>query len=122
MLSRSACVSTDHGRDEANIRQLKNIEKALVTCFGDLLGTMKSTREGATSMLDNTIVLFGSNLGNANAHDPRDLPILLAGGGYQHGRYVAYDKNNNTPLCNLLVSMLNRMNIQTDSFATTLAS
>lgn len=73
-------------------------------------------------MLDNTIVLFGSNLGNANAHDPRDLPILLAGGGYQHGRYVAYDKNNNTPLCNLLVSMLNRMNIQTDSFATTLAS
>ncbi len=107
-----------HGRDEAKIRQLKKIEKALVGCFGDLLGRMKSKREGATSLLNNTMVLFGSNLGNANAHDPRNLPILLAGGGYRHGRYIACDKADNTPLCNLFVSMLNKMDMETDSFAT----
>lgn len=107
-----------HGRDELKIAQLKKIEKALVGCFGGLLDQLKSKREGVTRLLDNTTVLFGSNLGNANAHDPRNLPILLAGGGYQHGRYVAYDKDNNTPLCNLFVSMLNRMGIEMDSFAT----
>ncbi len=107
-----------HGRDEVKIRQLKKIEKALLGCFGDLLGEMKSKREEATTLLDNTVVLLGSNLGNANAHDPRNLPIFLAGGGYEHGRYVAYDKSNNTPLCNLFVSMLNRIGIETDSFAT----
>ncbi|MCH7988915.1 MAG: DUF1552 domain-containing protein [Planctomycetes bacterium] len=107
-----------HGRDEAKIKQLKQIEKALVSCFGDLLGQLKSKREGKTTLLDNTTVLFGSNLGNANAHDPRNLPIFLAGGGYRHGRYVAYEKDSNTPLCNLFVNMLNRMDIETDSFAT----
>ncbi len=69
-------------------------------------------------MLDQTTVLFGSNLGNANAHDPSNLPIILAGGGYSHGRYVAYDKKNNIPLCNLFVNMLNNMSIETVSFAT----
>ena len=107
-----------HGRDEANIGHLKKIEKALVGCFGDLLGQIKSKQVGLTTLLDNTMVLFGSNLGNANAHDPRNLLILLAGGGYQHGRYVANEKDDNTPLCNLFVSMLNRMDIETDSFAT----
>ncbi len=107
-----------HGRDEVKIQQLKKIEKAILGCFGDLLGQMKSKQEGATTLLDNTTVLFGSNLGNANAHDPRNLPIILAGGGYSHGRYVAYDKKNNTPLCNLFVNMLNKTGIETESFAT----
>jgi hypothetical protein len=107
-----------HGQDEGKIQQLKKIEKALVGCYGDLLGQLKSKQEGETGLLDNTMVLFGSNLGNANAHDPRNLPILLAGGGYQHGRYIAYEKDNNTPLCNLFLKMLNSMDIETDSFAT----
>ncbi len=107
-----------HGQDAVKLAQLKKIEKAILGCFRDLLGQMQSTREGATSLLDNTTVLFGSNLGNANAHDPRNLPILLAGGGYKHGRYVAHDKNNNTPLCNLFVSMLHNMGLEAESFAT----
>ena len=73
-------------------------------------------------LLDDTAVLFGSNLGNANAHDPTNLPIILAGGGYQHGRYVAYDKDNNTPLCNLYVTLLQRMGVETDSFASSNAA
>ncbi|HIE95418.1 MAG: DUF1552 domain-containing protein [Fuerstiella sp.] len=111
-----------HGRDEVKIQQLKKIEKALVSCFGDLLGQLKSKQEGTTTLLDSTMVLFGSNLGNANAHDPRNLPILLAGGRYNHGQYVAHDSNDNTPLCNLFVSMLNGMDIETDSFATSSGS
>ncbi|MCS5630503.1 MAG: hypothetical protein NZ744_06715, partial [Pirellulaceae bacterium] len=67
---------------------------------------------------DHTTVLFGSNLGNANAHDPSNLPIILAGGGYHHGQYLAYDKKNNIPLCNLFVNMLNNMGLETESFAT----
>jgi hypothetical protein len=66
--------------------------------------------------LDNTSVLFGSNLGNANAHHARNLPIFLAGGGFKHGRYVAHDKDDNTPLCNLFVTMPNNMEIETESF------
>ena len=67
-------------------------------------------------MLNQTSVLFGSNLGNANAHDPGNLPIILAGGGYRHGRYVAFDKRNNFPLCNLFVNMLNNVGVETDRF------
>ncbi|HIK95954.1 MAG TPA: DUF1552 domain-containing protein [Planctomycetes bacterium] len=107
-----------HERDEVKIQQLKKIEKALVNCIDDLLGQMKAKREGATSLLDNTSVLFGSNLGNANAHDPRNLPILLAGGGYQHGSHIALNRHDNTPVCNLFFSMLNKMDIETKSFAT----
>jgi hypothetical protein len=67
---------------------------------------------------DQTSVLFGSNLGNANAHDPSNLPIILAGGGYAHGRYMAGDESNNTPLCNLFVNLLDNIGVPTESFAT----
>ena len=107
-----------HGQDPVKIKQLKTIEKALLGCYGDLLQNLKSKQEGEHRLLDNTMVMFGSNLGNANAHDPRNLPIFRAGGDYQHGQYVAHDKNDNTPLCNLYVNMLNKMQIETDSFAT----
>ena len=107
-----------HGQDPAKIKQLKTIEKQLLGCFGDLVGAMKSKEEGQGTLLDNTSILFGSNLGNANSHDPRNLPIFLAGGDYDHGKYVAYDKSNNKPLCNLFVNMLNQLGVQTERFAT----
>jgi len=66
--------------------------------------------------LDNTSVLFGSNLGNANAHDWKNLPALMAGGGFNHGQHIALDKDNNTPLCNLFVSMLQKSGIDIDRF------
>ena len=107
-----------HGRDETKITQLKKIEKQILSSFSDLLTGLKSRNEGSNTLLNNTAVLFGSNLGNANAHDPRNLPIILAGGDYQHGRYIAHDKNHNTPLSNLFVSMLNKVGLETDAFAT----
>ncbi len=105
-----------HGQDQSKIEQLKKIESELVKCFGSLMAQMKDKKENGRTLLDNTSVMFGSNLGNANAHDARNLPILLAGGGYRHGRYVAQGKKNNAPLCNLFVTMLNNMGIETESF------
>ncbi|MBP90522.1 MAG: hypothetical protein CMJ64_28075 [Planctomycetaceae bacterium] len=107
-----------HGQDPQKIEQLKIIETEILKCFAEFLSRMTQPREADGSLLNQTSVLFGSNLGNANAHDPSNLPIILAGGGYGHGRYVAYDKRNNIPLCNLFVNMLNNMGIETESFAT----
>lgn len=107
-----------HGQDPQKIKQLKIIETEILKCFNGLLTGMVGPREAGNRLLDQTSVLFGSNLGNANAHDPSNLPIILAGGGYDHGRYIACDKTSNTPLCNLFVSMLNNLGIETESFAT----
>ena len=107
-----------HGQDPQKIEQLKIIETEILKCFDGFLTRMAQPREAGGRLLDQTSVLFGSNLGNANAHDPSNLPIILAGGGYDHGRHVAYNRRNNTPLCNLFVSMLNNIGIETESFAT----
>lgn len=105
-----------HGQDKAKIDQLKKIESRLVGCFGSLLSQMKDKKENGSSLLDNTSILFGSNLGNANAHDTDNLPIMLAGGGFEHGRYVARPKDKSAPLCNLYLTMLQRMGVETESF------
>ena len=106
-----------HGRDKSKIQQLKKIESALLNCFGSLLAQLKAKKEGMGTLLDSSSVLFGSNLGNANSHDPRNLPIFLAGGGFKHGGYVARRKGDTAPLCNLFVTMLNNMGLETESFA-----
>lgn len=111
-----------HGRDPNTIAQLKIIESGILSTFGDFLSQLGQRSAQGTRLLDDTTVLFGSNLGNANAHDPTNLPIILAGGGYKHGRYVAHDKNNNTPLCNLYLTLLQRMGVETDSFASSNAA
>ena len=106
-----------HGQEPQKIAQLKIIESEILKCFNDFLSRMTQPREAGSRLLDETSVLFGSNLGNANSHDPKNLPVILAGGGYEHGRYVAFDKRNNTPLCNLFVNMMQNMGIETSSFA-----
>jgi hypothetical protein len=66
-------------------------------------------------MLDSTQVLFGSGLGNGSSHSNRDLPVLLAGGGFKHGKHVVLKEG--TPLCNVFVTMLHQMGIERASFA-----
>lgn len=105
-----------HGQDPEKIRQLELIEMAEMRAFSKLLGALKQKTEGGAPILDNTMVLFGSNLGNANSHDWRNLPVLLAGGGFKHGQHLAYDAQNNVPLCNLFVQMLQKMDLETDRF------
>ena len=107
-----------HGRDLKKIAQLLKIESAIMGCFGNLLHRMKEHQEAGANLLDQTLTLLGSNLGNAAAHDPRNNPIILAGGGLKHGGYVTHNRNDNTPLGNLFVRMLQEMGMETDVFST----
>ena len=88
----------------------------IVGSLGRFLGKLADSSEGESSLLDQTMVLFGSNLGNASNHDTRNMPILLAGGGFRHGQHLAFDQQNNYPLTNLFVSMLQRLGLEIDSF------
>lgn len=111
-----------HGQDPEKIKQLELIERAEFAALNTLLAALKQKEEGGGSLLDNTMVFFGSNLGNANSHDARNLPLLLAGGGFKHGQHLGFDAQNNTPLCNLFVQMLQKMGIETDEFGSSTAS
>jgi len=63
------------------------------------------------------MILYGSNLGNANTHVTTNLPTIFAGGGFKHGQHLAFDTDRNYPLPNLFLSMLQRMGLETDKFA-----
>jgi hypothetical protein len=111
-----------HGQDDNKLRQLHLIERAQFEAFGELLSKLKQTAEGAGDLLDNTAVIFGSNLGNANSHDTRNLPLILAGGGFRHGQHLKLDTKNNTPLSNLFVQVLQTMGLEVDAFGTSSAA
>lgn len=97
--------------------ELALIERAQMRCLAELLGKLKSASESGVSLLDQTMVLQGSNLGDAARHDGDNLPILLAGGGFRHGQSLAYDRKHNRPLAELFVSMLQRLEIETERFS-----
>jgi hypothetical protein len=105
-----------HGKDPEKLAQLRIVEQEQFNAVGKLLDKLHATREGGQSLLDRTMVVYGSNLGNASSHDTKNMPILLAGGGFRHGQHIAFDQQNNSPLCNLYVSMLQRMGLEMDSF------
>ena len=111
-----------HGKDPKKLDELKIIENAQFEVFSEFLGKLKSIEENGKSLLGRTAVLYGSNLGNASSHSWRNLPIIVAGGGYKHGSYVAHDADNNTPLANLFVSMAQRMGVQTETFGSSTAA
>lgn len=111
-----------HGKDPKKLDELKIIENAQFEVFSEFLGKLKSIEENGKSLLDRTAVLYGSNLGNASSHSWRNLPIIVAGGGYKHGSYVAHDADHNTPLANLFVSMAQRMGVQTETFGSSTAA
>jgi hypothetical protein len=105
-----------HGRDPQRIEQLQRIELELMRTFAGFLGKLKGTREEGETLLDRTMIVFGSNLGNASSHDNHNLPILLAGGGFRHGQHLAFDTKKNAPLCNVYVSMLQQFGLEIDRF------
>lgn len=105
-----------HGQDPAKIEQLKKVEIEIVKAFDLLMSQLTERKDPNGPLIDQTSVLFGSNLGNANAHTPVDLPVLVAGGGFSHGQYIAHEGEHNAPLCNLFVTMLQNMGIETDAF------
>jgi hypothetical protein len=107
-----------HGKATEKLAQLKVIDEWQMRTLAGLLTELKSVEEQGANLLDRTMVLYGSNLGDANAHSTNNMPILLAGGGFRHGLHLKFDAANNYPLPNLFVSMLARMDIQSDIFAT----
>jgi hypothetical protein len=109
-----------HGKVQENIDLLVQIERYQVEQFARFLTTLESTRQAGSdlSLLESTTTLFGSGMGNANSHTNNDLPIIVAGGGFQHGshRRMPKEANRRVPLCNLFVTMLQRFGVETDQF------
>jgi hypothetical protein len=105
-----------HGKDPVKIAQLRTLEIEKLKTLRDFLVQLRNTQEQGTNLLDRTTVFFSSNLGDASKHSVKNLPILLAGGGFQHGQHLAFDENQHPPLCNLFVSMLQRFGLEADQF------
>lgn len=105
-----------HGRDPQKLEQLRLIEQETLKTVGQLLTKLRGTQEQDSNLLERTTVFLGSNLGDASSHSVRNLPVLLAGGGFRHGQHLAFDPDNPPPLCNLFVSMLQRLGLETTTF------
>ncbi|MEE2639333.1 MAG: DUF1552 domain-containing protein [Planctomycetota bacterium] len=105
-----------HGQAEAKLQQLADADHQQMKLFGKLLAELAGVVEGGDRLLDRTMILFGSNMGNANTHDNTNLPILLAGGGLKHGQHLAFRRDRNQPLCNLYVTMLQQMGVEQEAF------
>ncbi|MEM9589417.1 MAG: DUF1552 domain-containing protein, partial [Planctomycetota bacterium] len=107
-----------HGKNQQKIDQLEAIDQWHMKLLSDLFDGLKAAPEANQTLMDRTMVLYGSNLGDANTHVTTNLPVLFAGGGFRHGQHLAFDTDNNYPLPNLFVSMLQRMGLPVDRFAT----
>ena len=106
-----------HGRNPEKLAELERIDREHMKLLGGLFGGLKGHKEGTDTLLDRTMVLYGSNMGNANTHVTTNLPVLFAGGGFRHGQHLAFDRERNYPLPNLFVNVLHRFGIEADRFA-----
>lgn len=104
---------THHGGRDQQIAELRNHEIAQFEALGQFL-----TNLSESSLLDSTMVLYGTCMGSANSHSNVNLPVLFAGGGFKHGQHLKFDLKNNYSLSNLYVSMLQRLGIETTTFST----
>ena len=122
-ISRGYHQLTHHGKVPEYITELSIIEKFQMEQLARFLNKLKSVPENnGKTLLDNSMVLFGSGMGNASSHSNKNLPLILAGGGFQHGEHKSYFKDDNqkdaTLAARLFVSMLQRFGVETDRFGT----
>src|SRR5215467_5936294 len=106
-----------HGGDPAKLAKIAKINTFHVSLFADFLQRMKATLDGAGSLLDHSVYVYGSGMGNSSIHDHENLPILVAGGaatGLKGGRHIRYQKGTN--LANLHLTLLDRVGVHLDSF------
>lgn len=106
-----------HGMDEEKLDQLALVEEAIVGQWGEFLKQLNSVDESQSTLLDSTTVMLTSNLGNASNHDNRNMPVLLAGGGFKHAGHLAFDRKQNYPLPNFFVSLAQNCGMEVDRFA-----
>jgi hypothetical protein len=107
-----------HGNDPEKIARMAKINQFHVSLFAEYLQKLKETPDGDGSLLDHSLLLYGSGIGNPNIHDHTNLPILVAGGaagGMKGNRHIRYQ--NPTPLANLHLTLLDKVGVRLDSFA-----
>jgi hypothetical protein len=109
---------THHGNRPEVLAELRGHEEGQFDALGGFFKALAESKEEGQSLLDRTMILYGTCMGSANSHSNVNLPTLLAGGGFKHGQHLAFDQVNNYPLTNLFVSMLQRLGIETDEFST----
>ncbi len=105
-----------HGQSEEKVKQLEEVDYQQMALLNRLFRSLSEKQEQGQRLLDRTMVLYGSNMGDSNTHDNTNLPIMLAGGGFDHGQHLTFDQESNTPLSNLFVSMLQQCGIESDEF------
>ncbi len=107
-----------HGNDPEKVARMAKINAFHVSLFSYYLQRLKETPDGAGSLLDHSLILYGSGIGNPNIHDHTNLPVLVAGGsalGMKGGRHIRYDQP--VPLANLHLTLLDKAGVKIDSFA-----
>ena len=107
-----------HGNDPDKIARMAKINQFHVSLFAEFVGKLKATKEGNGTLLDHSLWLYGSGIGNPNVHDHTNLPILVAGGaaiGMKGGRHIKYARP--MPLANLHLTLLDKAGVRLDSFA-----
>ena len=107
-----------HGNDPDKIARMAKINAFHVSLFAYYLERLKATPEGNGTLLDHSLILYGSGIGNPNVHDHTNLPILVAGGaagGMKGGRHIRYKEP--VPLANLHLTLLDKVGVKIDSFA-----
>lgn len=109
---------THHGNRPEVLADLRSKEEGQFAVLGKFLRSLNETQEQGQALLDRTMVLYGTCMGSANSHSNLNLPVLLAGGGFRHGQHLAFDVQNNYPLTNLFVSMLQRLGVEANEFST----
>ncbi len=111
---------THHGQRPEIIKQLNIIESFYIEQLARFLTSLQETLDSEDrSLLDSTIVLFGSGMGNASTHSSRNLPIILAGGGLNHGSHHRFPRTgfDGRPLADLFVTILQSLGVQKERFA-----
>ena len=109
---------THHGNDPAKIAKVALINRFHVSLFAEFLAKMRATPEGNGTLLDHSLLMYGSGMGNGNQHDHDNLPILVAGGAagrMRGGRHIRFAQP--TPLANLHLTLLDKVGVRIDSFA-----
>jgi len=108
-------VSSHHGNNRVNMDKYALINKYHVQMLAYFLGKLQATPDGDGTLLDHSMILYGSSMSNGNQHDHDPLPIILAGGAsgkLNGGRHLRFAPH--TPASNLLLSMLDKLGVQQD--------
>jgi hypothetical protein len=107
-----------HGKSEEKLAQLDAIDREHMKLLDGMFTGLKKSTEDGVPLMNRTMVLYGSNMGDANTHVTKNLPVLFAGGPFKHGQHLAFDQTNNHPLPNLFVQIAQQMSLPIEKFVT----